>query len=175
MTIDFTSWTTATHNLDAGPQAIFLDFLNLVSEGQAHLVYGADYRDGKPCLVNGVAQMMSHTSVSPMSNCPQVVSAFDNMCGAMASAGLHEDAGYVSPLMADVLIQNFGDVKPIVLTEVPADTDVTKPGIYVEPSDAAMSEFMLSMTAPAPEVVADADVTTPEVEYTRSFVNVRRT
>ena len=174
MTIDFSSWTTATHNLTSGPQAIFLDFLNLVSEGQAHLVYGADYRDGKPCLVNGVAQMMSHSSVSPMSNFPEVVSAFDSICCDMTAKGLHDDVGYVSPLMADCLIRNFGDVKPI---EVGIDIAATpeETGVYIEPTDKAMVEFLCSMNAPSPEIVADPKATDPEVEYTRSFVNVRST
>lgn len=169
MSIDFTNWTVATAQLKPGQQAVFLDMLNLVKDGKVHLVHGADYRDGKPCLVNGVATMLSQSSVSPMEKFPYVVSAFDVVCGEMANAGLSEGLkGYVSPLMAEFLIRNFGEVKPIELTDPP----VTEPGPYVEPSDAEMAAMLEGMLAPAPEDISDGDNKSPEVEYTRSFVNV---
>lgn len=173
--IDFSSWTEATGQLKPGQQAVFLDFLNLVKDGQAHLVYGADYRDGKPCLVNGVATMLAHSSVSPMQEFPFVVSAFDNLCARMEVEGLCEEGlkGYVSPLMAEFLIRNFGEVKAIELTE-PDPVAEAESGPYIEPSDAAMEAFLSAMVAPSPEAIADADNKSDEAEYARSFVNVER-
>lgn len=172
MTIDFSRWTTATGQLKPGQQAVFLDFLNLVKDGKAHLVHGADYRDGKPCLVNGVATMLSHGSVSPSQMFPAVVGEFDRACKAMEAMGLSEGLdGYVSPLMAECLIRNFGDVKPMDLTEPTAQPEVE--ATYIEPSDAQMQAALNSMLAPSPEEVSDADINNEMVEYARSFVNVR--
>lgn len=164
--IDFTSWTRATAGLLPGQQAVFLDFLNVVADGKAHLVHGANYRDGKPCLVNGTAQMLSHGAVSPTGAFPEVVMAFDAACAAMEAAGVDDHGGYVTPLMAEILIRNFGEVQPIVLTEDKETVAPTDNGAYIEPTDAAMDEFLAAMVAPAPEVVHEDD-------YARDFVNVR--
>ncbi len=163
MSIDFAPWTKATGDLKPGPQAVFLDVLNLVKDGQMHLVHGADYRDGKPCLVNAVGQMLTTGGGRgiPSEHFNQVVSAFDTLNAAFLKAGVNKD-GYVSELAADLLIRNFGEVKPMVVSDAPTD------GHYVEPSDAAMREFIADMVAPAPDVVATSD--SPEAEFARSFV-----
>lgn len=171
-TINFSGWTKATGDLKPGQQAVFLDFLNLVKDGKAHLVHGADYRDGKPCLVNGVATMLSHSSVSPTQMFPSVVGEFDRTCKAMAAVGLEGDLeGYVSPLMAEFLIRNFGEVKDIEVSE-PVEKKV-EDGPYIEPTDAQMVSFLTAMSAPGPEAIVDADNTDADVDYTRAFVNVK--
>lgn len=175
--IDFSRWTNSTAALKPGEQAVFLDMLNLVMDGKVSLVHGADYRDGKPCLVNGVATMISHSQVSPMGAFPDVVGAFDAMCRQMVTLGLSDGLeGYVSPLMAEVLIRNFGEVKPIDLTpEEEVTAAKVEDGPYVEPSDEQfLTSWLAAMQAPAPEVLADADNVDPDVEYARSFVNVER-
>ena len=175
MSIDFSPWTRATAGLLPGQQAVFLDFLNLVAEGKAHLVHGANYRDGKPCLVNGTAQMLSTTAVSPTAKFPEVVMAFDAVCAEMQKAGLSEgQEGYVSPLMAEFLVRNFGEVKPMDLTDaghlaaLGEVVNAPENAPYIEPSDAEMQQFLKAMEAPAPEVVHEDD-------YARSFVNVEVT
>jgi hypothetical protein len=145
-----------------------MDVLNLVSEGKTHLVWGADYRDGKPCLVNAVGQMLSTSGGHgiPMLAFRDVVSEFDRLNGLMFEAGINKD-GYVSPLAADFLIRNFGEVKPMVVEEVTAEVKETP---YVEPSDKDLMESWLSaMQAPAPEDIAAAP--SPENEYVRAHVD----
>lgn len=168
MSINFAKWTAATGELKPGEQAVFLDVLNLVSEGKAHLVWGSDYRDGKPCLVNAVGQMLATGGGHniPMQQFTEVVRAFDALNSQMHDEGVNEN-GYVSPLAADFLIRNFGKVKPLVVnSDVPVEAE-TKP--YVEPTDAEfMASWLSAMAAPAPEVVADDP--SPEAEYVRAHV-----
>lgn len=168
MTIDFSAWTKATGDLLPGQQRVFLDVLNLVSEGKAHLVYGADYRDGKPCLVNAVGQMLSVGGGAgvPSRNFGDVVGQFDTLNAAMLDRGINTD-GYVSPLAADFLIRNFGEVKPMTMNAVVTKDEVATP--YVEPSDEAMARALAEMAAPAPEALADDP--SPEADYVRTFVN----
>lgn len=169
MTINFEPWTTATGNLKPGQQAVFLDVLNLVSEGKAHLVWGADYRDGKPCLVNAVGQMLSTGGGRgiPMQEFGDVVGQFDTINGALYEAGINTD-GYVSPLAAEVLIRNFGEIKEMERTEVKESvTPDNKP--YIEPTDDEfMQSWLSAMQAPAPQEVAERD--DAEADYVRAHV-----
>ena len=167
--MDFTAWTQATGDLLPGQQAVFLDVLNLVAEGKTHLVWGADYRDGKPCLVNAVGQMLTTGGGNsiPMQYFGNVVRQFDTLNSLMHDLGINED-GYVSPLAAEFLIRNFGEVKPIVRTEV-AESVTPEGQPYIEPTDAEfMQSWLSAMAAPAPEDVA-ADPS-PEAEYVRAYV-----
>lgn len=169
-TINFDAWNKATGDLLPGQQAVFLDVLNLVSEGKAHLVWGADYRDGKPCLVNAVGQMLSTSGGHgiPMQQFGDVVSEFDRLNARMHEQGINEN-GYVSPLAADILIRNFGEIKPMVVTEETEVVEPVKP--YVEPTDEQfMSAWLDAMKAPAPSEVAQGEPT-PETEYVRAHVD----
>ncbi len=168
MPIDFTAWTKATGDLLPGQQAVFMDVLNLVSEGKAHLVYGADYRNGKPCLVNAVGQMLSTGGGQdiPSREFGPLVSEFDSLNSQLLAAGINTD-GYVSPLAADILLRTFGDLKEMDLTPPEVKEEPAKP--YVEPSDEELMQSWLSaMAAPAPDVLAQDD--SPEGEYVRAFV-----
>lgn len=174
--IDFQPWTRATESLLPGQQRVFHDFLSLVAEGKAHLVYGANYRNGKPCLVNGTAQMLSTSAISPSNTFPEVVMNFDNLCRLMEVEGLNKGTeGYVSPLMADCLLHAFAPLKELHFDEQDKVDAEIHDAPYIEPSDAAMQSFLSTMSAPAPEDIVDADkaATDPAVDYTRSFVNVK--
>lgn len=146
--IDFTRWTKATGDLLPGQQRVFKDFLETVASGDTTLVFGADVRAGSPCLVNGVQVMMSETQVSPTAAFPHLVSAFDSVCWYMQTAGLAEKSGYVSPLMAEFLLRNFGEIKPMDVEQPPAIMveGVIHEGIYIEPSDEQMLEFCDMLT-----------------------------
>lgn len=175
MTIDFSAWTKATGDLLPGQQRVFLDVLNLVSEGKAHLVHGADYRNGKPCLVNAVGQMLSTGGGAgiPSREFSEVVCQFDILNGRMLEEGINVD-GYVAPLAADFLIRNFGELKPMTLTK--PDEGQVAPKYddppYIEPDDATLAASWLSaMAAPAPQEVAQR--TDDEAEYVRSHVEHR--
>lgn len=168
--MDFTNWTKATGDLLPGQQAVFLDVLNLVSEGKAHLVYGADYRDGKPCLVNAVGAMLTTSGGQgvPTQYFPAVVCEFDRLNGEFYGAGINTD-GFVSPLAADILIRNFGEVKEMIV-ETPDPVSVEATPVYVEPSDTElMQSWLAAMQAPAPEALNERD--DAEAEYVRAHVD----
>lgn len=173
--LDFSAWTKATGDLLPGQQRVFLDVLNLVSEGKAHLVWGADYRDGKPCLVNAVGQMLSTGGGLgiPTAQFGGVVGEFDRLNGEMLKEGVNKD-GYVSPLAADFLIRNFGEVKEMITEDVPTPdgVNVAQP-VYVEPSDEQfMADWLAAMQVPGPEALADDP--SPEAEYIRAHVEHRK-
>lgn len=146
-------WNTATGNLPYGVQRVFLDTLNLVKDEKIHLVWGADYRDSKPCLVNAVASMLTTGGGHgiPMRHYGKVVSQFDQINAELRTKGINTD-GYVSPLAAEILIRNFGELKP----EPEVDTSVVEMsnGAYVEPSDEeVMQDWLNSMKAPSKEEI----------------------
>lgn len=145
-------WNIATSNLPYGVQRVFLDTLNLVKEEKIHLVHGADYRDGKPCLVNAVGAMLTTGGGNgiPSEYFGHVVGMFDRLNSAFLSQGVNED-GYVSPLAAEIMIRNFGALKPEPDPETLTVAEESH-GAYVEPSDEEFArDFMEGMKAPAPE------------------------
>lgn len=143
-------WNTATANLPWGVQRVFLDALNSVKDEQIHMVWGRDYRDGKPCLVNAVASMLTTSGGHgiPLNKFGPVVSAFDSLNFQLRQQGVNTDA-YVSPLAAEILIRNFGDLKP----EPDVDTTTVgelSNGAYIERSDEELAQDWLnSMQAPS--------------------------
>jgi hypothetical protein len=180
MTIDFSAWTTATAELLPGQQAVFLDVLNLVASGDVHLVYGADYRDGKPCLVNAVGQMLTTSGGNgiPMQQFREVVTCFDSLNAEMLEAGIN-DSGYVSGLAAEFLIRNFGEVKPMDLTPQYTDEQIANGQpyrdkiAYVEPSDEQfLTSWLEAMKAPAPESLAER--MDAEADYARAHIEFPR-
>lgn len=168
--IDFSGWTKATGDLKPGQQRVFKDFLTLVSEGQATLVHGADYDKNSPCLVNGVAPMLAHTAVSPMGMFPDVVTNFDHVCREMQAKGIGEQPNRVSPLMAEFLLKNFGEMKDMEVGqgETPyLNFDVP----YVEPSDQDMMCFIEKMMDTA---APDSPVENPITSDDESMAEHRR-
>lgn len=147
-------WNTATANLPWGVQRVFLSTLESVKDEQIHLVWGKDYRDGKPCLVNAVASMLTTGGGHgiPMDKFRDVVTAFDSLNSQLRKQGVNTD-GYVSSLAAEILIRNFGELKP----EPEVDTSTVgelSNGAYIESTDEEMAQdFLNAMTAPGPEAV----------------------
>jgi hypothetical protein len=147
-------WNTATSNLPWGVQRVFMETLEAVKDEKIHLVWGRDYRDGKPCLVNAVASMLTTGGGHgvPMDKFRDVVAAFDSLNYQLRHQGVNAD-GYVSPLAAEILIRNFGELKP----EPDIDTSTVgelSHGAYIEPTDEEMAQdFLNAMTAPAPEEI----------------------
>ena len=153
-------WRKATGDLPWGVQRAFVDALTLVKDEKIHLVHGANYRDGKPCLVNAVAQMVTKkdSGVSPTEFAPSVVRLFDRINSALEDDGVNdaagEHAGYVSSLAAEILLRNFGPLKTVEAAEQAPPVKEEKP--YVERSDEDLArEWLASMNAPAPEAVDD--------------------
>lgn len=168
MTINFDSWKRETGNLPWGVQRAMYDVVSLVADGKASLVHGANFSDGKPCLVNAIAPMIAENvhGVSPCGQYPDLVSAFDTVCSAMISKGLADDPHLVSPLMAEFLLRNFGDLKEPNAVEAtesePVEIAADAAGVYVEPSDEEFVQHLLTMGTtpveePAPVEVVDED------------------
>ena len=175
--INFKHWTDATADLDWGVQRVMKETLNLVAEGKITLAHSTNVAlvatsdtDSRtaPCLVNAVAQMLSADGdVSPVSWFPNVVGAFDAVNRSLVEAGVNEHEKYiVSPLAAEVLIANFGEMKP-----VPTENDYKEAALealkkeaeaapYIEPTDEEMAKAWETETT-APVGVADV----PMAEY----------
>lgn len=156
LTSALANWTTATADLNWGVQRVFYETLEACKDEKTHLVYGADYRDGKPCLLNTVAPMLTHSSsgITPSNFAPEVVRYFDQVNAFLADTGVNDTSGYVSPLAAEVLLRNFGELKP---SEITVDTTPdSSHEVYIEPSDLDLARDLLeAMSAPAPGDVAE--------------------
>lgn len=112
--INFSAWTEATANLSWGAQRAMHNSLELAAEGKIDLVYGSDYVDGKPCLVNSVGQMLEVGGGQgiPSANFNAVVSQFDQINREFARLNVNEPGTqHVSPLAAEILLKNFGPLK----------------------------------------------------------------
>jgi len=165
-------WNVATGNLSWGVQRVFLETLYSVKDHDVHLVHGADYRDGKPCLVNAVASMLTTSSngVSPLREFPKVVGLFDQINKQLQAEGVNSDDGFVSPLAAEILIRNFGNLKP----EPDIDTSVVEAShgaVYIEPTDEEFAKDWLdSMKSPAPcDITANDEAEIERLASIRSF------
>jgi hypothetical protein len=179
----YRQWTEATAELDWGVQRVFRDTFALVADGKAHLVWGSDYREGKPCLVNAVANMLSSTEGKggyglPTIHFRRVVGLFDRLNAELQRQGVNDASGYVSELAADILLQHFAPPKPIPQDEQLAfDVNEAMKGeafakaIYVEPSDEDIARDLLNaMSAPAPAELENEANDHPHVEYARQMV-----
>ena len=177
------SWNRATGEMSWGVQRVLKDALTLVKDGKVHMVYGADYRDGRPCLINAVRPMLAAHGESPSAFAPQVVRTFDAINSALVAKGINaQDTtdtkfGYVSPLAAEVLLRNFGSTRPEPELKSEAWTaainqakDIDeKP--FIEPSDATLAaQWLASMEAPAPqEKDRLADAGDPTAQFLKSL------
>jgi hypothetical protein len=163
------NWGTATGNLSWGVQRVFLETLHAVKDGDIHLVHGSDYRDGKPCLVNAVASMLTTGGGAgiPSAHFGPVVSLFDQINDALLREGVNTD-GYVSPLAAEILIRNFGPLKPEPAPETLAA--ISHGANYVEPSDEELaSDWLKAMEAPSREELETA--TDPISQFAKEYLD----
>lgn len=162
MSIDFSSWTEATANLSWGAQNVIHTALELAKDGQVKIVYGADYYDGSACLVNTVGQMLEVGGGSgiPMHHFSSLVGEFDRLNAEFARQGVNTDFRTMSPLAAEILLQNFGPLKDQPVAEPIAEpTTQELPGhreIIPEVSD---EEFAASwLAAISTDAVAEDEV-----------------
>jgi hypothetical protein len=164
---DFTSWTAATGSMPWGVQSAFKTALEAVADGQIKMVWGADSYNGSPCLVNAINQMIHKDAAhSPSNFAGEVVSAFDSVnCSLYKAIGEpNADSNYVTPFVAEILLQKFG-----VMALQPQDVEIKKePSVmddpYVEKSDEAlMTEWLTAQTKPeVVECLPDVPDVTPE-------------
>lgn len=112
-------WTVETANIPAGVQHLIYDALKLVAEEEIRLAWGADVKDGVPCLLNAVSNMTTQVAVNhelPASYQPEVVRLFDSINKQVEKTmkGAHAGTdGFVSPIVAELLIMNFAPLKEI--------------------------------------------------------------
>jgi len=134
-----------------GVQSAFRTALEAVAEGQIKMVWGADSYNGSPCLVNAINQMIHKDAAhSPSNFAGEVVSAFDNINRKLYQAigEPNADQNYVTPFVAEILLQKFG-----VMALQPQDEPIKEPSVmddpYVEKSDEAlMTEWLTAQTKP---------------------------
>lgn len=146
-------WTKATEELSWGKQRTLFDTLTLVSEGKVKVIYGNDSFQGSPCLINAVGCMVKDASQSPSQNERVLVRAFDIVCRSeFERSGVIEEAPYLSPLGAEILIRNFAPLKP-----VPA-LGVAETAKYKEPKDSEIqADLDKMMDTPAPDACRSGD------------------
>ncbi len=154
--MDFSDWTAATGNLDWGTQRVMHETINLASEGKIHLVHGADFKTGHPCLVNSVAQMIAKDVevVHPGGWFPDIVKAFDRINSEFVAMGVNSGDGFVSEIAASALLANFAPLKPVpTAAEQALKTLESAP--YHEPTDAEFADMLGKMDAPVEVEVVD--------------------
>lgn len=177
MTLDthLTNWKAETAKLPWGVKRVFRETFKAVADEQVHLVWGSDYRDGKPCLVNAVATMLGSTLGKggggiPTQHFGRIVGLFDTINQALMEQGVNKD-NYVSPMAADILLHHFADVSDEPEFDVATPEVVEHP--YIEPSDEALAaEWLATMHAPAPEDVNTlADKGDPVAQHLRGLLS----
>lgn len=143
------NWNKATGNLKWGVQEAFREAFNLVSEEKVTLVWGADYSNGSPCLVNSVASMLTTGGGSgiPSQHFHEVVSLFDSINRELFAKGVNVEYGRVSPLAADMFLRYFAPKQ-----EKPVETQVDEAmapeafanGVVLEPKDEDLAKDWLN-------------------------------
>lgn len=142
-------WNEATGNLSWGVQKVFRDAFTLVAEEQVTLVYGADYKDGSPCLVNSVAAMLTTGGGNgvPSAHFYPVVSLFDRINRELQERGVNTTPGKVSPLAADMFLRYFApeQEKPVAkqVNEAMAN-EAFAHAVHTEPNDEDMARDWLN-------------------------------
>ena len=109
----YVQWNVATSKLSWGVQKVFRDAFQLVSEGKVTLVWGADYSNGSPCLVNSVASMLTTSGGHgiPSTHFGEVVGLFNRINRQLMVQGVNKDNN-VSPLAADIFLRYFAPEQP---------------------------------------------------------------
>lgn len=167
-----TSWNKATGNLSWGVQEVFRDAFQLVSDEKVTLVYGADYSNGSPCLVNSVASMLTTGGGYgvPTASFGRVVTLFDRINRELEREGVNPGDGKVSPLAADIFLRYFAPAQPKPEV-IPQQTDKVTHNetytAYVEPKDDAMAQDWLTSLQEEAAVEVDMPCVS-EVEHGHS-------
>jgi hypothetical protein len=158
--MDFTAWTNATADLPWGVQRALFETLGTVADGQVTLAHGIDSYQGHPCLINAVANMLALdvNEVNPASWFPNVVREFDNINRKFSGMGINKRDHIVEPIVGEVLMANFGKMKPPPTEDEYAaaarESLINAP--YIEPSDAEFADMLTELDkAPAAIEVND--------------------
>lgn len=160
---DFSNWNKVTSELGWGVQRAFHDALSAVAENGTKMAYGADVSNGFPCLVNTVQPMLA-TSYGPMKNYGSVVREFDSINAYFERCGVNEGV-FVSPLAADFMIRNFGDLKEAPTAEMIAEALMEKQPMIYQPevSDEEFMQHLITMGT-APNVDEDTSIDVGEAQ-----------
>src|SRR5699024_6923033 len=105
---------------------------------------GADYSNGSPCLVNAVGSMLTTGGGQgvPSTHFGPVVSLFDRINRELQYKGINKN-GTVSPLAAEILLQHFGELKPVPekdVVDATAEVIAGQLGVYREKSDEELAK-----------------------------------
>lgn len=169
------AWKVATDDLAWGVQHALHDTLTLVSEEKVRLTWGADEFKGVPCLINAVANLIAVdvNQVHPGTWFTNIVSHFDRIGQGLFSNKL-TPFREVNPLMADILLRNFGTLKEQPNLEDVSDEDEylkESTGSYIEPTDADMSDSLSRLlNGPNPVVCEDEIALTTYRETCEAFM-----
>lgn len=122
MTNNAQHWGNVTGGLAPVLQRTLQDVLSLVQSGDTKIVFGVNEMDGRPCLINAIGAMIQEYSGSPCGTQPGLVAVFDSYCRELSG----ENHGFVTPIMAEALVRDFGKLKeiPVILEELP-ETGIT--------------------------------------------------
>lgn len=155
-------WKHETGKLPWGVQKAFKDALTLVREGKARIVYGADYKNGSPCLVNATAQMLGAIDGEgghgkPMENYGDAISLYDKINRQLFDAGINTEQKIVSPEAAYYLLSNFGpdqkvdDVVPNLYEAHFSDGELARQWLDAlsQECDSSLAELLASEPTPA--------------------------
>lgn len=151
-------WEEATARLPWGTQRAFRSVFEAVRDNGTTLIYGRDYLNNFPCLVNTVGVMLTTSGGVgvPSRNFADVVSLFDRINRVLEQSNVNDKPGYVSELAADIFLHHFAPLKdePEPSENEEALQHVTQTD-YVEPSDedlaAALEEMFLTEPEPEPK------------------------
>ncbi len=145
-----TSWNKATAELSWGVQRVFRNVFELAADGKTHLVFGRDYSNGNPCLVNTVGTMLTVGGGNgvPMAHFPDIVSLFDKINRELQKREVNEDGNLVSPLAADVFLHHFAPLKDEPVNQG-SHSKVTHEA-YVEMTDEQIAQDLVEMFQQAP-------------------------
>lgn len=166
----YPQWKDAISALPWGVAKAFKNVFELAAEGKTHLVYGSDYRDNSPCLVNTVGVMLQATGGSgghglPSKHFGDVVHLFDSINRELANADVNVSDGLVSPLAADIFLRHFPDIDALkdeaARNYEESRQEAIKRGEevqYVEPTDEEMASAIASLftdTEPSTTTIDD--------------------
>lgn len=150
----YPKWTEAITALPWGVAKAFQNVFELAADGKTHLVYGRDYNDQYPCLVNTVGVMLKATGGKGGSGLPsqhfgEVVNLFDQINQQFWSMNVNTDPDLVSPLAADIFLRHFPDLDSMKADREKEYEDARQEAIkrgeqvqYTEPTDEEMAKAL---------------------------------
>lgn len=151
LTVTLQAWKAATADLPAGVQSLCLDTLKLAAAEKVKLVHSTDVFEGTPCLFNAIRNMTTQLNDVPAAYQPEVVRLFDDLNNYLETMGVNTEPYKVSPLAAEILAHNFGELKPITMDdkarlELERASFIANCSPYFEPTDEELiTDWLLSI------------------------------